>query len=77
MKVYNSFEEIDKDLKILRLQTEIDMEEIKLSLDQAKDGFSPLSIIGNTVGNILQKALILKTISKVFGVKHVVTSSKK
>ncbi|MDX1543641.1 MAG: DUF6327 family protein [Christiangramia sp.] len=76
MRVYSSFEEIDKDLQILKLQTEIDKEEIKLSLDQAKEGLSPVSIIGSTIGSIIQKALVLKAVSKIFGVKRVVTSRK-
>lgn len=77
MRIYSSFEEIEKDLQILKLQTEIDKEEIKLSLDQARDGLSPISIIGNTIGSIIQKALVLKAVSKIFGVKRVVTSSRK
>ena len=77
MRVYSSFEEIDKDLKILRLQTEIDKEEIKLSLDETKSKLSPVSLAGSMVGTIIQKALVLKAVSKIFGVKQVVTSSRK
>ncbi|MGA8854622.1 MAG: DUF6327 family protein [Christiangramia sp.] len=77
MRVYSSFEEIDKDLKILKLQTEIDKEEIKLSIDQTKDSLSPMSIIGSTIGSIIQKALVLKAVSKIVGVKKVVTSTRK
>ncbi len=76
MRVYSSFEEIDKDLKILKLQTEIDKEEIKLSIDRTKQGFSPMSFIGSAVGSIIQKALILKAVSKITGVKKVLTSKK-
>ncbi len=77
MRIYSSFEEIDKDLKILKLQTEIDKEEIKLSLDQTKAGLSPLSLMGNMVGSIIQKALVLKAVSKIIGVKRVIASTKK
>lgn len=77
MKVYSSFEEIDKDLKILKLQTEIDKEEIKLSIDQAKESLSPVSLIGSTIGSIIQKALVLKAVSKIIGVKKVIASTKK
>lgn len=77
MRVYSSFEEIDKDLKILKLQTEIDKEEIKLSIDQTKHNLSPMSIIGSTIGSIIQKALVLKAVSKIVGVKKVVTSTRK
>lgn len=76
MKVYSSFEEIDRDLKILKLQTQIDREEIKLSIEQAKEGISPISLLGSLAGSILQKALVLKAVSKIFGVKRVITSSR-
>lgn len=71
MRIYSSFDEIDKDLKILKLQTEIDKEEIKLSLDQTKEQLSPMSLIGSTVGSVIQKALILKAVSKITGIKKV------
>ncbi len=77
MRVSSSFEEIDKDLKILKLQTEIDKEEIKLSIDQTKDSLSPISLIGSTIGSIIQKALVLKAVSKIIGVKKVIASTKK
>ena len=77
MRIYSSFEEIDKDLKILKLQTEIDKEEIKLSVDQTKQSLSPVSLIGSTIGSIMQKALVLKAVSKIIGVKKVVASTKK
>ncbi len=77
MRTYSSFEEIDKDLQILKLQTEIDKEEIKLSIDKTKDSLSPVSIVGSTIGSIIQKAIILKAVSKIFGIKKMVTSGKK
>ncbi|MFD1094516.1 DUF6327 family protein [Salegentibacter chungangensis] len=76
MKQYSSFEEIDRDLKILKLQTQIDKEEIKLTFEQTKDSLSPVSMIGSIFGSVLQKALVLKAVAKIFGVKRVVTSSK-
>ena len=57
MKQYTSFEEIDRDLKILKLQAQIDKEEIKLTIEEVKDSLSPLRIVGNTVGAIMQKAI--------------------
>lgn len=71
MRIYSSFEEIDKDLKILKLQTEIDKEEIKLSLDQTKESLSPKSLIGNAFSSIAQKILAFKAVSKIMGVKNV------
>jgi len=75
MKEYSSFEEIDKDLEILNLQMRIDKEEIKLYYNQTKDNLSPVSIMGSFVGSIVKKALQLKIISKIFGVKRVITSN--
>lgn len=77
MRTYSNFEQIDKDLKILKLQTEIDKEEIKLSLDKTKDSFSPVSLLGSTVGAIIQKAIVLKAVSKIFGIKRTITTSRK
>ena len=36
MKVYTSFEEIDRDLKILKLQQQIDKEQVKLNGNRYK-----------------------------------------
>ena len=76
MRVYSSFEEIEKDLKILKLQTEIDKEEIKLSVDRTKASLSPVSLIGSLIGSIAQKALVLKAVSKIIGVKKVIASTR-
>lgn len=74
MRVYSSFEEIDKDLKILKLQTEIDKEEIKLSLDQTKENLTPKSIFKSSLGAVAQKILALKAVHKILGVKNTNTS---
>ena len=71
MKQYTSFEEIDRDLKILKLQAQIDKEEIKLTIEEVKDSLSPLRIVGNTIGAIMQKAIVLKAVAKMFGIKRV------
>ncbi len=76
MKQYTSFEEIDRDLKILKLQTQIDKEEIKLTVEEVKDSLSPIRVFGNAIGAIAQKAIVLKAVAKIFGVKRVVTSNK-
>jgi len=77
MKQYSSFDEIDRDLKILKLQTQIDKEEIKLSVARTKSAMSPMSLAGSMVGSILQKALILKAVTKLTGLKKVTASIKK
>jgi len=74
MKEYSSFEEIDRDLKILKLQNQIDKEEIRLSIEHTKESLSPISLFGGIIGSVMQKAFVLKAVSKIFGVKKVVTS---
>ncbi len=76
MKEYSSFDEIERDLKILKLQTQIDKEEIKLSYKLIKENMSPLSLISSIAGSVIQKALVLKASAKIFGLKKVVTSSR-
>ncbi len=75
MKEYSSFEEIDRDLKILKLQNQINKEEIRLSVQHTKESLSPISLIGGLIGSIAQKAFILKSVSKIFGLKKVIVSS--
>jgi len=77
MKEYSSFKEIDRDLEILKLQTQIDKEEIKLYFNQTKENLSPISLMGSVIGSIAKKALELKIASKIFGVKRVIASVKK
>jgi hypothetical protein len=68
MKQYNSFEEIDKRLKILSLQREIDKESLKLNLKHSKIDMVP-SRIFEDVNVLLQKKLItwlIKNLRKLF-----------
>ncbi|RAV29418.1 hypothetical protein [Sinomicrobium soli] len=69
MKVYTSFEEVDKDLKALRLQKDIAREEIKLNYHNLKDDLGFLNLVGKTTGYILKRALALKVARKLFGSK--------
>ena len=45
IKQYNSFSEIDKHLKILRLQREIYKESLKLDINKAKTRLHPLQMV--------------------------------
>lgn len=56
-KKYTSFKEIDQDLKILKLQREIDLENLKLNFRQTKTNLYPTSLLGG-VGGIIKKFLI-------------------
>jgi hypothetical protein len=75
MKRYTTFEEIDRDLKYLRLKAQIDLEEVKLGISQSRETitetFSPINIIANTVGAILKKAFVYKMVDKLIGIKKV------
>ncbi len=75
MKRYTTFEEIDRDLKYLRLKSQIDLEEVKLGLAESKETisatFSPLNIVASTVASIVKKAFVLKMVDKLIGIKPV------
>ncbi len=75
MKVYSNFDEIDKDLKILKLKKQISEEEVRLNLNEAKSGvtsgFSPMSTVSSMIGSVLQKAIVAKLVGKLFGYKRV------
>lgn len=53
-KVYTTFDQIDKDLKILRLQREIEVENLKLSYVRARESLYPTQLLGGVPG-ILKK----------------------
>lgn len=67
MRVYTSFKEIDRDLRVLHLQKEIDQETMKLQVNEVKDSLSAVSILTSIVGAIAKKAVILKTVHKLIG----------
>lgn len=71
MKVYSSFEQIEHDLKILKLQQQIDREQIKANFNDMKDGFNPMGGIANIVGAIAKKAFVYKAVDKLMGIKKV------
>ena len=71
IKIYSSFDEINKDLKILKLQQQIDREQIKLDVNTFKSGISPIAIAASTVGAMAKKAFVIKITNKLFGIKKV------
>ncbi|MGB6153465.1 MAG: DUF6327 family protein [Pricia sp.] len=56
-KKYKSFEEIDQDLKILKLERQIDLENLKMNFNQTKQSLQPSSLMGG-VGGIVKSFLI-------------------
>ncbi len=56
-KGYTTFDEIDKDLKILRLEREIEIENLKLGYTRARESLYPTHLLGGVPG-ILKKLFI-------------------
>lgn len=71
MKQYTTFEEIDRDLKYLRLKSKIDMEEVKLGIKNSRavisETFSPLNLIAGGVASVIKKAFLLRVVDKLIG----------
>ncbi|MBA4745298.1 MAG: hypothetical protein H2058_08570 [Muricauda sp.] len=54
---YTSFKEIDRDLKILQLQRQIEEEKVKLAVQNTKKELYPTNILGG-MAPLLQKIAI-------------------
>ncbi len=67
MREYKSFKEIDRDLKLLKLQKEIDKEKIMLSFNQTKNSLSPKRILKDAANSILKNQYVLKGATSVLG----------
>lgn len=67
MREYKNFNEIERDLKLLKLQKEIDKEKVILSYNFTKESLSPKRILKNAAGSIFKNALILKGATSVLG----------
>ncbi|GAK95911.1 hypothetical protein JCM19294_2693 [Nonlabens tegetincola] len=64
MKVYNNFDEINKELNILSLQKQIHEETMKLKINEVKEELSAVSIVTNMISSIAKKAVVLKIVNK-------------
>jgi len=69
-KVYNSFKEVEHDLKYLRLQKQIGAETVKLRYAQTKESVSPINLVSNLVASVAKKAIFLKILNKITGKQH-------
>mgnify|MGYP000270818415 CR=1 FL=1 len=56
-KRYTSFKQIDQDLKILKLQQEIDKENLKMNFHNTKNSLYPTNLLGGA-GGIIKTFLI-------------------
>lgn len=69
MRMYNNFEELEHDLKYLKLQQQVQKETMKLNLNELKESFSAVTIVTNIIGSIAKKAVILKAVNKLVGLR--------
>ena len=60
MKKYNSFKEIDKDLKILKLETQISKQKANIDLVYIRRAFSFTNIVAELISYFGQKAIYAK-----------------
>ncbi|MFD2698141.1 DUF6327 family protein [Mesonia sediminis] len=67
MRIYTNYNQIDEDLKILKLQTEIDKEKVKLSVNEIKEDLSPVSLVTSLFSAVVKRAFIIKAASKLLG----------
>ena len=67
MREYKNFKEVERDLKLLKLQQEIDKEKAILSLNRTKESISPKNVLKSAAGSLLKNALIFKATTKVLG----------
>ena len=65
-KKYSNFEEVDRDLKRLYLQSEISKEELKLSFHLTKESAKPSKLITGLIGGVATSTLLLKLLMPLF-----------
>lgn len=65
MREYRNFHEIERDLKLLELQKEIDRERILLSYNVTKESLSPKRMLKNALGSVFRNQKILDGTTKV------------
>ena len=65
MRIYNSFEEINTELKRLNLERQIAIEELKLTKNHIKDDFGPLNWV-NTLLQVFKKYGFYFLLKKLF-----------
>ena len=68
MRIYDNIEELDRDIKYLKLQQQVHKETMKLNVNELKESFSAVSIMTNVIGSIAKKAVILKAVNKLIGI---------
>jgi len=64
MKIYSTYEQIDAELEILKLETKIEKEKLKRSYFYFKESISPMGIATSMISNIAHKAFFGKLLQK-------------
>lgn len=71
MRRYTNFEDVDRDLKYLRLKSKINLEEIKFGINSAqeevKEAVSPANIIAGVIGTFAKRTIVLNVINRLTG----------
>ncbi|MEX2335743.1 MAG: DUF6327 family protein [Fulvivirga sp.] len=65
MKVYTSFDEINLELEILKLESEVEKEKLKRSYFYFKESISPLNVSTSLVKTFVKKAFLAKILHKI------------
>ncbi|MNJ89065.1 hypothetical protein D3C87_66260 [compost metagenome] len=58
-KIYSSFEEIELDLQILKLEREIHAQKIKMGFRETGDNLRPMNLLQDYIGNTNQTTFSL------------------
>lgn len=64
-KNYDTFKEIDFELKKLKLRSQIDKEKLKLSIHELKKSASPGNLVGGVVKSAFSSGLAVKLLAPV------------
>lgn len=65
MRQYKSFNEIDRDLKLLKLQQDIAREEISLSVNRTRESMAPKEILKGFSEKFLSSSMLYKMLGKI------------
>lgn len=65
MRQYRSFDEIDRDLKLLKLQQDISREEISLSVNRTRESMAPKEIFREFSAKFLSSSMFYKMLGKI------------
>lgn len=69
MKQYSSFEELNRELEIHKVQAEISKEKMKLNATMIKNALSPTNIAIDVALGLVQKLLYDRVIQKILRTK--------